>query len=134
MNEIEHEIIRPKFKEPRIHFALVCAAMGCPPLLNEAFTGEKLDRQLDYLAKEFLNNPQKNEFDVEKRVTRISKIFDWYEKDFGDNKQDVLRFVADYLPQSLAQEIRANPDAWKVEYKDYDWSLNEVEYKEEQRK
>lgn len=131
LNHIEHDIIRPKFKHPRIHFALVCAAMSCPPLRPEAYTGAKLDRQLDHQARIFLNDRAKNEFDVAKKQAHISKIFDWYGKDFGKNQAEILLYLAQYLPEDVAQAIRAHPEQWDVDYKHYDWSLNEVRYNSE---
>lgn len=127
LNEVEHSIIRRKFGEPRIHFALVCAAQSCPPLLNEAFTAENLDEQLDHLGRRFLNDPRKNSFDLERRVARVSKIFDWFEEDFGDSDEEILRFIAQYLPTEIASDIQTHTEAWKIKHRPYDWSLNDVQ-------
>lgn len=125
LNQIEHEIIRRRFKEPRIHFALVCAAKSCPPLRSEAFEGERLDEQLDDQGRIFFSQPDKNFFDAEKKVARLSKILDWYEEDFGKNDVEVLQYVSRFLPEKVAVSIQADPKKWKIEYTDYDWSLNE---------
>jgi hypothetical protein len=125
LNQIEHEIIRPKFKEPRIHFALVCAAMSCPPLRSEAYQGANLDSQLNEQGRVFLNNPLHNRFDLKKEQARISKIFDWYGKDFGKNDTEVLLYISRYLPAETANAIKANPERWDVEYIHYNWSLND---------
>ncbi|MEQ9009633.1 MAG: DUF547 domain-containing protein, partial [Ekhidna sp.] len=81
LNNIEHGIIRKEFDEPRIHFALVCAAVSCPKLQNQAYTPENLDAQLTKAAKEFLANPSKNEFKSANQAT-LSKLFNWYGGDF----------------------------------------------------
>ncbi len=80
LNDIEHEIIRKEFDEPRIHFALVCAAKSCPPLLNEAYNADKLNAQLHQQGVKFINNPKKNEIAVDN--IKVSKLFDWYKGDF----------------------------------------------------
>lgn len=83
LDEIEHEIIRTRFQEPRIHFALVCAALGCPPLRREAYTGERVEQQIQDQARRFLaTEPAKNRVDVADRTVHLSPIFDWYREDF----------------------------------------------------
>ena len=82
LDEIEQEIIRKRFSEPRIHFALVCAAIGCPPLRNQAFTGGRLDEQLDEQARKFLlESPEKNRVDPANGAVFLSPIFDLYRED-----------------------------------------------------
>jgi hypothetical protein len=125
LNHIEHEIIRKKFKDPRIHFALVCAAVSCPPLRSEAYEGYKLDEQLNEQGKIFFGDKSKNYFEVDKQVAHLSKILDWYGSDFGANGAELLRAIAPFLPAQIASAVEKNPDAWKIEYNDYDWSLNE---------
>ncbi len=126
LNDIEHEIIRKKFDEPKIHFALVCAAVSCPPLRNEAYRGHTLNAQLIEQANSFLNDKSKNQFDLINRKAIISKIFDWYEEDFGDGENDVLMCIAQYLPESLSMSILKNLNDWEIEFLDYDWSLNAI--------
>ena len=125
LNNIEHDIIREEFDDPRIHFALVCAAKSCPPLRAEAYAGSRLDEQLDDQARAFLAHPDKNRFDVNDKRADISKILDWYGGDFGEDTDDVLLYLTRYLPAEIAAAIRENPGEWKVEYTKYDWSLNE---------
>jgi len=125
LNTIEHKIIRPIFKDPRAHFALVCASKSCPPLRPEAFEAENLDEQLDDQGRIFLSDEFKNSFDIEKRQAHISKIFDWYSKDFGGRDEKVLEFLAGFLPEDIANKISSDPKSWKVRHKDYDWSLND---------
>jgi hypothetical protein len=124
LNTIEHEIVRPKFKDPRAHFALVCASKSCPPLRAEAYEGSTLDEQLNDQGRHFLTDPFRNEFDPVKKHAEISKIFSWYESDFGSSKEDVLRYVTRFLPDSISRQILTDPREWEVEYKSYDWSLN----------
>ncbi len=125
LNNIEHDIIRKKFKEPRIHFALVCAAVSCPPLRSEAYEGYKLDDQLDDQARKFFNDKTKNIFDRKKHLAKLSKIMDWYESDFGNSDEDVLKFIAKYLPDEIAKNIKQQPGEWEIDYLDYDWALND---------
>ncbi len=123
LDEIEHEIIRVRFDEPRIHFALVCAAIGCPPLRAEAYTGEALDQQLDGQARAFLRrSPEKNRVVVEDRRVYLSQIFDWYEEDFGDGREDLGRYLARWFDGAEADLLRSGD--FRVEYTDYDWDLN----------
>lgn len=125
LNNIEHRIIRPEFQDFRIHFALVCAAKSCPALRSEAYEGLTLDQQFDDQAKLFLSDSSKNRFDNAAQKASISKIFDWYQKDFGNNKNEVLLAISKYLPDQIRKSIQSAPDKWEVAYTNYDWSLNE---------
>lgn len=116
LNTVEHEMIRPIFKEPRVHFALVCAARGCPPLRSEAYDGTRLNAQLDDQARTFLSQKAKNDASRAGQTAYLSPIFKWYMADFGGSKKSVLAFVKKWLPVE---------DGWAVEWTDYDWSLNE---------
>ena len=116
LNNIEHGIIREKFSEPRIHFALVCAAVSCPRLRNKAFTAERLDQQLEEEAKYFFNNPAKNKISADK--LELSKLLSWYWGDFKDVASSRAEYVNRY------SKVKANPDA-KVDYLEYSWELNE---------
>lgn len=126
LDHIEQKIIRPEFKEPRIHFALVCAAMGCPPLLNEAYTGAKLDAQLTDRARIFLlKSPERNRIDVEDRTAHLSELFKFrdYLKDFGGSHKALGRYLAQFYPEGPEKDLLASGD-FKVEWTKYDWSLN----------
>ncbi len=112
LNQIENEIIRPQFKEPRIHFALNCAAKSCPPLYNRAYTAENLEAVLESRAKQFINNASYNSISAGKAV--VSKLFDWYAADFGDLKK--------YLNRYMTTPVKATAT---VSFKEYDWDLNE---------
>lgn len=121
LNDIEHETLREKFKEPRIHMALVCAARSCPPLRGEAYTGKKLDDQLDDQARQFLSSSKGLQIDREKAAVRLSKIFDWFKNDFDD--PGVIAFVKKYA-QTKDKDFLETAD-YAVSYLRYDWSLNE---------
>ena len=115
LNSIEHEILRQDYDEPRIHFALVCAAISCPPLRREAYTGARLDAQLDDQARTFLAESSKNR--IEGDTVYLSSIFDWYGKDFGKGDEA--------LKKALNPWFKADISDKKIEYTDYDWSLND---------
>jgi len=112
LNEIENDLIRPKFNEPRIHFAVNCAAKSCPKLLNRAFFPNKLEADLTIATKEFLSNTAQNQFDGDKAT--VSKIFNWYSSDFGN----LINFLNKYSSNNLSEGA-------VVSYNEYDWSLNE---------
>ena len=115
LNNIEHGIIRPKFKEPRIHFAVNCAARSCPKLSNRAYTPENLDTQLTKAAQDFLADTNKNQ--IAANEVRLSKIFSWYGLDFKSNGTSIISYINQFAPVQVAD------DADKT-YLDYDWSLN----------
>ncbi len=136
LEHIEHEILRKDFNEPRIHMALVCAAMGCPPLMREPYIGPKLDSQFDQQARIFLSNPKKFKIVQSKNSVYLSSIFKWFAEDFvekyGDKgkingkskeKSAIIHFVAQYLSADERKYLLS--DTYRVKYLDYDWSLNE---------
>jgi len=125
LNTIEHKILRKKFNEPRIHFAIVCASISCPPLRNEAFEGYKLEDQLTDQAQLFLNDETRNKFELESKEASISKIFDWFDEDFGDNDEKVFQFISKYVPDNISKSIKENVSDWDIDYLDYNWNLNE---------
>jgi hypothetical protein len=125
LNMIEHEILRKDYDEPRIHFAVNCASIGCPPLLDEAYEGATLDAQLTEQAKTFLGNQEKNRFDTDEKVAFISPIFKWFKKDFGEDTQQRLLYISQFLPMQTRQAMRNTLPKWKVKYTYYDWGLNE---------
>jgi hypothetical protein len=119
LDHIEHDILRPQFKDPRIHFAVNCASKSCPPLLGEPFTGTQLQRQLDGVTKSFINDPKSTFIKGDKLY--VSRIFKWFGEDFGN---DILGFVRSYAQGALAQNIGNGDKKLKIRYLDYDWSLN----------
>lgn len=123
LDEIEHGILRERFDEPRIHFALVCAAVSCPRLRRAAYAGVGLDAQLDEQARTFLHTASKNQVPADDATIRLSRIFRWFQEDFGDDAADVQRYLAPYFEGATQQKLRAA--AYTVEYLRYDWSLND---------
>lgn len=120
LDHLEHNIIRPWYNEPRIHFALVCAAKGCPILRSNAYLPDILKEQLEDQTRQFLqSNPQKNNYDPNTETLYLSPIFKWYAEDFEAASGSIQQFVKNYMPQV---DIEA-----KIRYTDYDWSLNEQE-------
>lgn len=117
LNNIEHKKLRKQFDDPRIHFAIVCASYSCPRLLNRAFTAEKLDQQLDFLAKDFLMDQRKNQVSADK--LQLSKIFNWYKGDFtGKKHKNIISYIQQYT------EVKIDPEA-EIVWNDYKWDLNE---------
>jgi hypothetical protein len=125
LNNIEHDTLRKAIGDERVHFALVCASISCPQLRNEAYEGSSVNEQLEEEARTFFSDRSKNRFDPETKTAHLSKILDWYDDDFGNSKQEILEYVARYLPDDLASEIIAYIDEWKIEYLDYNWNLND---------
>jgi hypothetical protein len=121
LDEIEHDTLRGRYREPRIHAALVCAAVACPPLRREAYTGAALDAQLTDQMQTWLADPAKNR--ISAREAGLSPIFSWFKEDFGGTDASVQRFIAPYAPAThrAALEQARLP----VRYLGYDWSLND---------
>jgi len=125
LNRIEHEIIRPQFDDPRIHYALVCAARSCPPLRSEAYTADRLYDQLNEQAAVFIQDRTRNWFDADKRTLALSSIYKWYAADFGQGDTALIDHVASYLPDDQARQVKSIRSTIKIIYLDYDWRLNE---------
>ena len=100
LNQLEHEVIRKNYKEPRIHFALVCAAKGCPVLISDAYTGDTLESQLENSTKAFLSAPDKNKIDDANQVIVVSPIFDWFADAFSAKSGSVVAFIAPYYSKN----------------------------------
>jgi hypothetical protein len=133
LDDIEHQILRKQFNEPRIHMALVCASKGCPPLLNQPYTGSALNAQLNGRAQAFVSEPQNFRIDRSKNEVYISSLFKWYGQDFekqygtqdfqGSAKERAsLHFLSQYLGGEANYLKTAK---YQVRYLDYDWSLNQ---------
>lgn len=122
LNQIEHAILRPEFAEPRIHFALVCTAVGCPLLRRGAYFPESVRTQLESDASRFIQNPDKVRYDAEKKTLYLSKIFKWYGEDFVKAKGSVAGYVGGYLGPQVAIS-----DEWAIVFLPYDWNLNRVD-------
>ena len=132
LDGIEHELIRAPgaFDDPRIHFAVVCASIGCPMLRNEAFTPGELDAQLDDGLRRFLSDRTRNRFDTASGTLKVSRIFEWYRKDFerGHKGFDTLQAVfarhADQLAETAEARARIRAGSYRLEFLPYDWALN----------
>ena len=119
LDHIEHDILRPRFQDPRVHFAINCAAKSCPPLYREAFEGTRLHAQLDDATRRFLNDRRFNR--LEGKTLYVSSIFKWFNKDF---RGDIVGFFEQYGAPDLKAGIAADREQITVTYLDYDWSLN----------
>jgi len=138
LDEIEHQILRKKFNEPRIHMAINCASISCPDLRNEAYTPEKLEEQLADASINFVNNPDKGVYVNEQSgKVKLSKIFKWFGDDFINNygskklfnnyslkENAVLNFTSEYIESEEVKEYLMN-NKLKIGYLGYDWHLNE---------
>ena len=125
LNEIEHELIRAEFDEPRIHVALVCAALSCPPLRTEAYTGDRLDAQLEDQARLFANNPDHVAYRPEEEAVYLSRILNWYGGDW-DSHGGYLTWLAERADDTALQDALRKAAAGEIEekYFEYDWVLN----------
>ncbi len=119
LDYIEHKILRPIFKDPRVHFAINCASKSCPPLRDEPYKGESLENQLNDQAEKFINN-KKNAF-IKTDTLFISKIFIWFEEDFSNNP---VLFIKRYAFKELKEKLDSLGENFKINYLDYDWTLN----------
>ena len=125
LDEIEHEILRPTFKDARVHAAVNCASLGCPPLRAEAFQGARLNAQLADQVAIWLRDTKRNQVRPVNGKVRISKIFDWFDDDFGKGDEGVIRWIADNVGDApLADSLRAQAGDLKLKYLSYDWKIN----------
>ena len=133
LNEIEHETIRKLYKEPRAHFALVCASIGCPPLRAEAYTGARLNEQLNDQGRRFLAQAAKNHYAPAEKTLYLSPIFKWFEEDFTAKAGSVTTFVIPYLPDEAARHLLKDRANVRIRYTDYNWKLNDRPRREKSR-
>ncbi len=122
LDAIEHDILRKRFNDPRVHYAINCASYSCPNLLPKAWEAATLDADLDAAARAYVNHPRG--VDPGRNGLTVSSIYDWFEDDFGGSRSAVIDHLLTYADDTLAEEIRANP---KIRSYDYDWSLNGTE-------
>lgn len=121
LDNIEHDILRPIYKDPRIHYAVNCASYGCPNLQGSAFTGATLDTQLDAGARAFVNHPRG--IKVEDGRIRASSIYDWFQVDFGGTPAGVLDHARRYASAELKASLEGRTT---IDSFDYDWRLNDI--------
>ncbi|HIJ56889.1 MAG TPA: DUF547 domain-containing protein [Deltaproteobacteria bacterium] len=121
LDHIEHNVLRPRYKDPRVHFAINCASKSCPPLISEPYNGAVLEQQLDAVVRAFLNDRKQNR--LEGNTLYASKIFKWFEDDFN---KDIMGFFLKYTEGAFRKDLAANRDKIRIKFLDYDWSLNGV--------
>jgi len=125
LNNLEKKILIPDFREPRIHFAIVCASQSCPKLRSWAYTAKQLEEQLNDSARQFINDPTRNRFDREQKIAYLSKIFDWFTEDFVARSGSLTNYVSHFVQDpALAKELQTV--GYQVEFLDYDWNLNGI--------
>jgi hypothetical protein len=136
---IDHGLLRPKFMEPRMHFAIVCASIGCPDLRSEAFTFDQLDTQLEEQTRKYLANPEKGvKFEFDKKRICVSQLFKWYNEDFlvtpntgfkveqrNEKERITFQFISHFISDPRARELLKSKGT-DFDYLSYDWSLNEL--------
>ena len=119
LDDIEHSILRPEFKDPRVHFAINCAAKSCPPLRSEPYRWGEIDQQLDEMTRAFINDLEN--YRLEDHTLYVSSIFKWFAEDFNE---DIIGFFLKYAKGDLKGQLDVNKEKIKVNYLDYNWSLN----------
>ena len=122
LNDIEHAIIRAIYDDPRIHYAVNCASIGCPNLRPTAYTGGAIDQALDEQARIYVNHPRGVSIDNKGRVT-ASKIYAWYREDFGETETNILKHVREFAEPALADALNGADEIRRYEY---DWTLNDA--------
>jgi hypothetical protein len=138
LNEIEHDILREQFSDPRIHSAVNCAAIGCPPLRRKPYLPDSLDRQLEAASMNFSQSMEYNRLLPDKKKAELSSIFDWYGKDYiaqyfrenrypklSDKENAALSFIIEHNPEPIRKELE-EVEFEEVTYLEYDWSLNDA--------
>jgi len=123
LDQLEHEIIRKRYGDPRIHFALVCAAKSCPKLRNEPYTEDKLIAQLEDQARDFFSKERNFRWDGKNNTVYLSEILDWFRNDFADGEKGVVSYISKYLDVATASEIAQSQNV-RIKYIPYNWSLN----------
>jgi hypothetical protein len=125
LDEIEHSWLRKKYKEPRVHFAVNCASIGCPALRAEAYVATQLNAQLDEQAKFFLRDGVRNQIDIRNKKLNLSKIFDWFKEDF-ESTGGVQKFVSTIITDDPTVREALATSTYSLSFTDYDWNLNDL--------
>jgi hypothetical protein len=123
-DDIEHEILRKQFKDPRIHFAIICASSSCPPLPRFAYTAENVQTKLEEETRKYINSDRGMRIDFAENTLYLSKLFDWFSGDFESKSGSILDFLTPYLDEKTLAFFKREP---KIGYIHYDWSLNAQE-------
>jgi hypothetical protein len=124
LNDIENKILRPKFKDARVHAAINCASIGCPPIRNEAFVADKIDKQLDDQVKRWLTDKTRNRFDKSKGLLELSQVFDWFKDDFVRDAGSVQAWIAKFLPDEASW--LDTKKKYETKFVEYSWKLNDA--------
>ncbi len=122
LDDIEHRILRPIWKDPRIHYAVNCASLGCPKLMPRAFTAANTEALLEQGARDFINSYHGARFEADGRLT-ASSIYDWFQEDFGGSEAGVIAHLRLYARPELESKLERISDVYDF---DYDWSLNDA--------
>lgn len=127
LDDVENQKIRQGFKDPRIHFAINCAAESCPPIRPEPFTGARVSQQLDDQARKFLNGPHgvRLEQDGDELILHVTKILDWFKDDFEGWGGGTIPFLRKYLTADKVKRIDAAKGKMELEFDEYSWKLND---------
>ncbi len=126
LDALEHQWLRGKYNEPRIHFAIVCASVGCPALSNRPYLAPSLDRQLEQAKMAFLGDSSRNRYDPKTNTLYLSKIFSWFAEDFIHAAGSVENFIAEGITPNKAEQVQIKSQKAKLSFLDYDWSLNRI--------
>lgn len=121
LDDIEHGILRKDYDDPRVHYAVNCASIGCPNLAAEAYTGDRLNAQLDAGARAYVNDRRGFSFDGD--TLTASSIYNWFSEDFGGTEQGVIAHAKKYAAPALAEKLNA---VTSIDGYEYDWALNDV--------
>jgi Protein of unknown function, DUF547 len=123
-DDIENDILRKKFQDPRIHFSIICASKGCPPLPRVAYTEENVQTRLEEETRKYMNSPRGVRINRSKNMLYLSKLFEWYADDFKAKSGSVMNFIKPYLAPETLEFLKQDP---KISYIYYDWALNAKE-------
>lgn len=121
LNDIEHRILRPIWKDPRIHYALNCASIGCPNLLKKAYTIDNIEVNLDKATREYVNHPRGVK--IKDKELNVSSIYSWFQEDFGEGAVGVINHLKKYANDELRAQLEAITE---IEDDNYDWLLNDT--------
>ena len=126
LDDIEHIKLRKEFKEPRIHFAIVCASIGCPDLYPEAFEKDNIEQLLNRVSQHFFAEPRNFQLKASGKISKIylNRIFKWFKSDFGKDDKQIVEFILPYVQKQERDIINASDDV-TIKYLNYDWSLND---------
>ena len=124
LSDVEHQVLRNRFAEPRIHFAINCASLSCPPLRSEAYTAARLEKQLQAQAEHMHRGFGGAHWNAATRTLNLSRIYDWYEGDFTRKGETLATYAAKFMEPDAAKQVRTTDP--KIKFQEYDWSLNNV--------